>query len=202
MDAMAEPSALTGGAVNGRLRNLPRDSFPNVSVYLGGVPRTAIVVPGHGTYDRAGYRISSRCRRLVAAAEGLAVRLDPAAVVFSGWSPLGGPSEAEQMRDAWRGPGVELVVEPTATVTAENAARTLPLLLDRGIELAVVVCAPFHYARTRYFFQRLYTARGIETQVRTVPVARSPRALAWELAALPWARAQLRRALAELERVR
>jgi len=164
------------------------------------MPRTAIVVPGHGTYEPAGYRISSRCRRLVATAESLALRLDPTVVVFTGWSPLGGPSEAEQMRDAWRGPTVELVVEPTATVTAENAARTLPLLLDRGIERAIVLCAPFHYARARYFFQRLYAARGIEARVRTVPGARSPRALVWELAALPLARGQLRRALAELER--
>ena len=38
------------------------------------------------------------------------------------------------MRDAWRGPAVELVVEPSASVTAENAARTLPLLVSRGVE--------------------------------------------------------------------
>ena len=163
------------------------------------MPPTAIVVPGHGSYDAAAYRISARCRRLVTAAEELAQRLAPRAVVFSGWSPLGGPSEAEQMRDAWRGPPVELVVEPTATVTAENAARTLPLLLDRGIERAIVVCAPFHYVRTRYFFRRLYASRGIEARVRPVPVAPSPRALVWELAALPIARAQLRRAFAELD---
>ena len=37
------------------------------------------------------------------------------------------------MRDAWRGPAVELVVEPTARHTAENAARTLPLLLERDV---------------------------------------------------------------------
>jgi len=197
------PSALHGEAVNGRLRNLQEDSFPNlaepVNVYGGDVPRTAIIVPGHGGWDDNGYRISSRCRRLVAAAEELAERLAPRAVVFSGWSPLGGASEAEQMRDAWRGPNVELIVEPTAAVTAENAARTLPLLLDRSVELAYVVCAPFHYARTRYFFRRLYAMRGIDVNVRTVPVAPSVRALAWELAALPVARAQLRRARAELD---
>ena len=34
------------------------------------------------------------------------------------------------MKAAWRGPDVELVVEPTAAVTAQNAARTLPLLLE------------------------------------------------------------------------
>ena len=38
------------------------------------------------------------------------------------------------MRAAWRGPDVELVVEPTASITAENAARTLPLLVERGVD--------------------------------------------------------------------
>jgi uncharacterized SAM-binding protein YcdF (DUF218 family) len=161
--------------------------------------RTAIVVPGHGALEGAEYRISTRCRRLVVAAERLAERLRPAAVVFTGWSPLGGPSEAEQMRDAWAGLDVELVVEPTARVTAENAARTLPLLLARDIELAHVVCAPFHYLRARYFFQSLYAARSVRTRVRVVPERPSSRALAWELAALPVARAQLRRALRELD---
>ena len=207
MDAtVVTPSALHGEAVNGRLRNLRDDSFPNlpepVNVYGEDVPRTAIIVPGHGGWADNDYRISTRCRRLVRAAEELAERRTPRAVVFSGWSPLGAASEAEQMRDAWRGPKVELIVEPTATVTAENAARTLPLLLDRGVDLAYVVCAPFHYLRTRYFFQKLYATRGIDVTVRTVPVAPSVRALAWELAALPLARAQLRRVSAELDDAR
>jgi uncharacterized SAM-binding protein YcdF (DUF218 family) len=162
--------------------------------------RTAIVVPGHGAFEDAGYRITTRCRGLVAAAETLAERLRPSAVVFTGWSPDGGPSEAEQMRDAWRGPEVELVVEPTASVTAENAARTVPLLLARDVELAEIVCAPFHYPRARYFFHRLYSAHSIRARIRIVPERLSSRALAWELAALPLARRQLRQALAELDR--
>jgi len=162
--------------------------------------RTAIVVPGQGAFDGADYRISTRCRRLVVAAERLAERLRPSAVVFTGWSPTGGPSEAEQMRDAWRGPDVELVVEPTARVTAENAARTLPLLLDREVELADIVCAPFHYLRVRYFFHSLYASRSVKARLRMVPERPSSRALVWELAALPVARAQLRHALHELER--
>src|SRR2546421_2409733 len=106
---------------------------------------TAIVVPGNGSLGQDGvYRISGRCRTLVAAAERAAAELSPRVVVFSGWSPDGGPSEAEQMRDAWRGPDVELVVEPTARITAENVSRTLPLLLERQIDRAVVVCAPVH----------------------------------------------------------
>jgi uncharacterized SAM-binding protein YcdF (DUF218 family) len=158
--------------------------------------RTAIVVPGHA---RRG-RISDVCVSLVREAERLAAAPGVAAVVFSGGSVRGGEPEAEQMRAAWRGPDVELVVEPTAAVTAENAARTLPLLVERGIERAVVVCAPLHLYRARFFFVRLYGAAGIATEFRTVAAGRTLRALAWELGAAPAARRQLRAARAELRR--
>jgi uncharacterized SAM-binding protein YcdF (DUF218 family) len=121
-------------------------------------------------------------------------------VVFSGWSSTGGPSEAEQMRDLWSGPDVELVVEPTARNTAENAARTLPLLGERGIERAVVLCAPTHLARARLLFGRLYRGVGVEVAFRAVAVAPSLRSIAWELAAFPFLPAQLRAARAELAR--
>ena len=159
----------------------------------------AIVVPGNGRFERDGvYRITGRCRRLVVEAERLAERLSPGVVVFSGWSPGDGPSEAEQMRDSWRGPEVELVVEPTAALTAQNAARTLPLLLERGIDRAIVVCAPLHSFRTRLFFERIYGRFGIATELHVVRMAPTPRGLAWELAALPFFRPQLRAAQAEL----
>src|SRR3954454_15485522 len=161
--------------------------------------RLAIVVPGNARLDPAGvWSIPRACRRLVVEPERLPERLDPRAVVFSGWSPGGGLSEAEQMRDAWAGPDVELVVEPTATLTSENASRTLPLLLERGIERAVVVCAPLHSVRTRLFFGRVYPRYGIETRFRVVRMRPTARGLAWELAALPFSRGQLRAAEAEL----
>jgi uncharacterized SAM-binding protein YcdF (DUF218 family) len=163
--------------------------------------RTAIVVPGHGWPDLAGvHRISGRCLRLVREAEQLAGRAEVDLVVFSGWSPTGGPSEAEQMRDAWRGPEVELVVEPTAASTAENAARTLPLLLAREVGSAVVVCAPPHFFRTRLLFQRLYGGSGVEVSFRVARLAPTLRAVAWELAALPFLPLQLHSARAELAR--
>ena len=158
--------------------------------------RTAIVVPGHA---RRG-RISDVCISLVREAERIAAAAPVDAVVFSGGSVRGGEPEAEQMRDVWRGPDVELVVEPTAAVTVENAARTLPLLLERGIERAIVVCAPLHLYRARFFFTRLYSAVGIATEYRTVAAGRTLRALAWELGAAPGARWQLRSARAELKR--
>jgi len=163
--------------------------------------RTAIVVPGHGDVDPAGtHRITRRCLRLVHEAERLVTAGGADVVVFSGWSSTGGPSEAEQMRDLWSGPDVELVVEPTARNTAENAARTLPLLAERGIERAVVVCTPTHLARTRLLFGRLYRGAGVELAFRAVAVAPSLRSIAWELAAFPFLPAQLRAARAELAR--
>ena len=170
---------------------------------IGGMAgkRTAIVVPGHGDVDPEGtHRITRRCLRLVHEAERLVTAGGAEVVVFSGWSSTGGPSEAEQMRDLWSGPDVELVVEPTARNTAENAARTLPLLGDRGIERAVVVCTPTHLARTRLLFGRLYRGAGVEVAFRAVAVAPSVRSIAWELAAFPFLPAQLRAARAELAR--
>ena len=166
------------------------------------VVETAIVVPGHGSIDPAGvHRISARSRGLVVEAERLVSSLGASLVVFSGWSSTGGPSEAEQMKEAWRGPAVELLVEPTARTTAENASRTLPLLLARGVRTAVVVCSPLHALRTWLFFSRLYRSRGIAVRIRAARVRPSLRAVAWELGALPLVPVQLRAARAELRRV-
>jgi len=141
-----------------------------------------------------GWTLSPSCRACVAVAAELAGGRRIAAVVFTGYAPGGGRSEAEQMRDAWRGPvDVELVLEPQARNTAENAARTLPLLRERGIEEAVVVCSRLHRARVRFFFSHVYRKGGIGTAIVPVAVRPSSRALLRELAALPLALAQRRR---------
>jgi len=156
----------------------------------------AIVIPGHSHHGV----LSGRCLRVLAQAAALAEAEKPAVVVFSGWSPIGGTSEAEQMLEAWPGRrDVELVVEPSARRTSENAARTLPLLRARGIDEAIVVCAPVHAARVRYFFGGLYPRFGITCTVRAAACAPTPAAVAWELAALGVMRRQRRAALAELD---
>ena len=161
----------------------------------------ALVVLGNGIFRRDGsYRISAACRRLVAEAERSARRLDARIVVFTGWAPDDGPSEAAQMRALWRGPAVELVAEETASTTAENAARTLPLLLDRGVREAVVICAPLHFFRVRWIFRRVYEAHSVKVRFRLAPVAPTPGAVAWELGALSVMARQLRAAQTELER--
>ena len=159
--------------------------------------QTAIVVLGNGGRRRGTPSITPACLELVREAERVAASQAVDVVVLTGGS-RGGPSEAEQMRNAWQGPAVELVVEPTAWITAENAARTLPLLLERGIERAVVVCAPLHVYRTRFFFSRLFEPHGIQTSFHVAPVEQGARAVAWEIAAATVCRRQLRAAKAEL----
>jgi uncharacterized SAM-binding protein YcdF (DUF218 family) len=164
--------------------------------------RTAIVVPGNGS-RRLGRHdgIAASCLALVREAERTAASTPVDAVVFTGGSRGRRRSEAELMRATWQGPDVELVIEPTASVTAQNASRTLPLLLERGIERALVICAPLHLYRARFFFSRLYAPRGIETVFLRAHVAPRPRAVIWELGAAAVVRRQLRAAEAELLRL-
>ena len=160
------------------------------------MPPWGLVVPGHSERGR----LSARCLRVLALAAALAEEREPRAVVFTGRPPGGGRSEAEQMLDAWPGRrDVELVAERTARTTAENPARSLPLLLGRGVQEATVVCAPLHRLRVRYFFGGLYPRFGIRCEIRTASYPPTPAALAWELGALGVMRRQRRAALAELE---
>ncbi len=106
------------------------------------------------------------------------------------------------MRTFWRGPStVELVVEETASTTAQNAARTLPLLLERGVTEAVVICTPLHFFRTRWIFRNVYGPHGVAVRFRIARIAPTPGALVWELGALTVVARQVRAARAELERV-
>ena len=139
---------------------------------------TAVVVPGS---------IIPRIReRLVREAERVVRRTGAELVVFSG------RDEAEHMRSLWRGPAAELVVDETATTTAENAARTLPALVEHGVEEAIVVCAPAHVLRARWIFRRIYSSRGIRVRMRLARVLPSPAALVYELGAATVARRQVR----------
>jgi uncharacterized SAM-binding protein YcdF (DUF218 family) len=161
--------------------------------------RSALVVLGSSRQHRDGtYRISPACRRVVAHAERLAERSRPQLVVFSGWAPDGGASEAAQMLRLWRGQGGEIVLEETASTTAENAARTLPLVRERGVDHVTVVCTPLHLYRARWFFRRLCGAHGIQTSFEAPRILPTPSSLMWELGALTVRTRQLRRAEEEL----
>ncbi len=142
-----------------------------------------------------GSSVERTCRLLVREAERVAARLGAEVVVLSGWS-----GEGELMRAAWRGsPDIELVLENTASTTAENAARSLPFLVERGISEAGVVCAPLHLPRARLIFKRVYERHGIAVRFRAARVVPTPGALVWELAALTVLGRQVRAAKSELE---
>jgi uncharacterized SAM-binding protein YcdF (DUF218 family) len=163
----------------------------------------AILVPGSGRRDSEGaYRIGGRAQACVAAAARLAERHPPRLVLFTGYSPVGGPSEAEQMLDAWPGSReIELLTETTARITAENMSRSLPLLLERRITDVTLVCGALHLPRVRYFFGGVYPRYGVRCHYAVTRQLPTPRAVAWEAGAIPLARRQRAVALTELTRL-
>jgi len=159
----------------------------------------ALIVLGSSRRGRDGvYRISPACRRVVAHAARIDERDRPALVVFSGWAPDGGDPEAKQMLALWRSDASHTVLEETASTTAENAARTLPIVRERGIVRVTVVCTPLHLYRARWFFRRLYEPQGIEIRFEVPRILPTPSSLAWELGALTVRSRQLRAMREEL----
>lgn len=138
----------------------------------------AVVVPGS---------VIARTReRLVREAERVVRRTGAELVVFSG------RGEAQHMHSLWRGPDAELVVDETAATTAENAACTLPILVEHGVREVIVVCAPAHALRARWIFRHIYGAEGIRVRMRAARVLPTPAALVYELGAATVARRQVR----------
>jgi uncharacterized SAM-binding protein YcdF (DUF218 family) len=139
-----------------RLRDVQRETDPSGPV---------IVVLGYHEFGADGsHGISEICRAGVRRAEALAERAKPRAVIFTGWSSTGGPTEADQMAAAWQGRAdVELIREANATNTAENAVRSLEVLraLD-GARDVLVVCSVRHFPRARFFFDALYRRHGYQ----------------------------------------
>ncbi len=160
-----------------------------------------IVIPGSGRVEADGsYRIGARARDCVRTAARLAERRRPLLVVFSGWSPVSGPTEAEQMLETWDGPDdVDLVLERSATITAENMSRSLPHILDRGVREVTIVCGALHLPRVRYHFGGVYPRHGIRCSYTLTRQTPTPATLAWEAAAFMLMRSQRRAALAEIE---
>ena len=134
-------------------------------------PGPVIVVLGYHEFAADGaHGISEICRAGVRRAEALAEQQRPRAVIFTGWSSTGGPSEAEHMAAAWQGRAdVELICETNATNTAENAVRTLEVLRTlEGRPEVICVCSIRHFPRARFLFDRLYRRHGYAIGYRYV----------------------------------
>jgi glucosamine-6-phosphate deaminase len=122
----------------------------------------ALVVLGHREPDGGSEHLASEASfaRLHHAAH-IAHREPVRLAVMTGWTTTGGLSEAEQMLTAWNEPDTPALLEVAGRNTAENASRSLPLLLASGVIRRVTVVTSAWHIRAPYFFAA-YRRYGFE----------------------------------------
>jgi hypothetical protein len=87
-------------------------------------------------------------------------------VVLSGWARTPGVRpEAELMAAAWTGACRELIVDPDARHTVDNAVNALDDLARTGARTVVVVTSRWHAPRARSIFR--WVVRGTGARVVT-----------------------------------
>jgi glucosamine-6-phosphate deaminase len=147
--------------------------------------------PGISAEHRISHESRARLRRARELAERTAVR----AVVLTGYTSTGGLSEAEQMKTAWDDHDAPALLEVAGRDTAENASRSLPILLALAEATEVTVVSSAWHLRVPYFF-RPYRGYGLRVNYRaSFAHGDWPRMLAHELRAFPHAPAQRRAAM-------
>jgi glucosamine-6-phosphate deaminase len=156
-----------------------------------------IVVLGHREPGiSAEHRISAESRARLRHALRLARRTPARAVVLTGYTSTGGLSEAEQMKTAWDEHVAPALLEVAGRDTAENASRSLPIVLALGDVRDVVVVSSGWHLRVPWFFAP-YRAYGLRVAYRPAFGDGSwPRMLREELRGARRARARRRAAMA------
>jgi hypothetical protein len=113
---------------------------------VSGRPVRLVAVLGYSSAAEPG--LHPVCADRLSAAEGVASPGD--AVLLSGWARHPArQAEAELMRNAWRGPAVELRVDPDARTTGGNAAAVADHVRRLGADEVVVVTSSWHAPRAR-----------------------------------------------------
>lgn len=103
-------------------------------------------------------------------------------VVLSGWARVpGSVSEAELMAAAWTGAAAELVVDPVARTTVENALNARDDILRVAAREVVVVTSSWHAPRAKAALRCLLRGRGITVTAVSPPEPRHLRATLREL---------------------
>ena len=115
-------TVICDAAAAARLAPSPNQTSDRVVVVLG--HREPGVSPEH--------RISAHSRARMFHAEEACLEDPVRAAVLTGYTATGGLSEAEQMAREWTVPGVAALTERAGRNTAENASRSLPLILAIG----------------------------------------------------------------------
>jgi uncharacterized SAM-binding protein YcdF (DUF218 family) len=91
-------------------------------------------------------------------------------VVLSGWArSADGESEAALMAAAWSGAAAEVVVDPVARTTVENAHNTINDVLRVGAREIVVVTSSWHAPRARVAFRWLLRFTGVKVRSACPP---------------------------------
>jgi uncharacterized SAM-binding protein YcdF (DUF218 family) len=159
------------------------------------VPRSApraprlIVVLGY-SHGRS-RELHPICAARLEYAAGLAG--DDDVVLLSGWSRRPGRlPEAELMRRAWPSAERELLSDPDARHTAQNAANAAAHARELGAREVVVVTSTWHRRRAAALFRRLLP--GVDVTVLGAPTAGSPRNYLREVAVFPLVPLQVRAA--------
>ena len=162
----------------------------------------ALVVLGHREPGRsAEHRASAESFARLRHAAQLAERTPVRAAILTGWTHTGGLSEAEQMLTAWTSSETPALLEVAGRNTAENASRSLPLLLAMGDVRRVTVVTSAWHVRARWFFayyrryglgvsyrpvfHRGNWARGLAGEIRQIPNVRRERRAALAAVRLP-----------------
>jgi glucosamine-6-phosphate deaminase len=113
----------------------------------------------------AEHRISAHSRARLARAVRLCRETPVRAVVLTGYTHTGGLSEAEQMAREWPLADVPVLLEVAGRNTAENASRSLPIVLALGVAGRVSVVTSLWHLRAPYFFAP-YREFGLEVELR------------------------------------
>jgi uncharacterized SAM-binding protein YcdF (DUF218 family) len=158
----------------------------------GAEPNRIVAVFGYSARGVDG--LHPLCLLRLRHAEGLADGAE--AVVLSGWSRHDtGFGEAELMRDAWQGPDVRLVCDPTARNTMQNAVGVAALARELGADEVVVVTSHWHARRAAALVRAALGDADVSVRASSPPGPVHPRLVAREiacLATLPYQRRRVR----------
>ncbi|HEX5619625.1 MAG TPA: 6-phosphogluconolactonase [Solirubrobacteraceae bacterium] len=173
-----------------------RSAAGELPVHRGG--HHVCVVLGHREPSiSAEHRISHESLGRLHRAEWIARRRPTLAAVLTGYTSTGGLSEAEQMRAAWNVEDVPPLLEVAGRDTAENATRSLPLVLALGDARRVTVVTSAWHVRAPYHF-RAWRRYGLEVGFAFDWRGDWSRMLAHELRGMRTTRAERRRAIAAM----
>jgi glucosamine-6-phosphate deaminase len=143
----------------------------------------------------AEHRISAHSRARLARAVALCRQTPVRAVLLTGYTHTDGLSEAEQMAREWPLADVPVLLEVAGRNTAENASRSLPIVLSLGVAARVSVVTSAWHLRAPYFFAP-YRAFGLELRLCPArPLRGSAHLLAEELGGLAGMARQRRAAI-------